>query len=81
MSVLSRRVPTWVHPAGVATTEASALLLVTKRSSPSVSRTALGIVTRWVIWFAAIEAPARNVMLSAAAAGDVTSPIIASNGD
>ena len=56
------------------------MLLVTKSSSPSVSRTADGIVTRWVIWFAAIEAPARKVMLSAATAGLVTSPTNASSG-
>ena len=53
MSVLESRVPTRVQPAGVAVTDASALLLVTKSSRPSVSRTAAGMVTRCVIWFAA----------------------------
>ena len=70
----SSLLPTRVQPVGVATTSPSALLLETNSSSASVSRTALGIVTRWVIWFAAIEAPARKVMLSAATAGLATRP-------
>ena len=55
-------------------------MLVTKSSRPSVSRTAAGMVTRWVIWFAADWADARKVMLSAATAGLVTRPSNASSG-
>ena len=75
MSVLDSRVPTRVQPAGVAVTDARALLLVTKSNRVSVSRTAAGMVTRCVIWFAASWADARNVMLSAAAAGVAVSPV------
>jgi hypothetical protein len=46
-----------------------ALLPVTKRSKASVSRTAVGIVTRCVVWVAADCAEARKLMTSAAAAG------------
>ena len=49
--------PGWRRPM------ASALLLVTKSSSPSVSRTAVGIVTRAVVWLQAACVAARKAIV------------------
>ena len=60
-------------------TDASALLLVTNSSMPSVARTVAGMVTRAVGWLNAAWADARNEMVSAALAGDAPTTPTASD--
>src|SRR5688500_4654402 len=79
VSVLERREPTRVQPAGVCATDASALLLVTNSRRPSVACTAAGTVTRCVTWFAVACDDARKAMLSAATAGVAANPITANS--